>query len=213
MCGNLGTARADATGGGIKKGETAFASFAPTALHPEGEVVIARTADGVYRYVGNIPDYDRIRVDSDSSEYKQAQRDFNVTVAMDSNGRVTVKKGGLYDREKTYNDAEAFRADVKKRIDSRSSWDTRELDSLNQGRLSQIEAELYRSIVRKNSSSMAVKKINEAMSTKMQNVKTRIEVAEKAKRTADRVTDSLKRQLGLQFGLSYDDILKQRKKK
>ena len=197
----------------LKTGEEAFVSFAPTGLRPEGEPIIAKTADGGYRYLGEIPDYDRIRVDSNSDEYKQAEKDFNVTVRMYADGTLKVMKGGLYDRTKTYKDAEAFRKDVKKRIDARSSYDTKELDSLKQGRISQLEAESFRGIVKKNSSSMAVKKMNDTMRTNMQNVKARIKVADKAREKADRVTDSLKRQLGLQFGLNYEDIITQRKKR
>ena len=200
MCSSMGQAKASSGNSGLRNGETPFVSFAPTGLRPDGEPIIAKTADGGYRYMGNVPDWDRIRVDSESDDYKQAQRDFNVTVRMDTDGKITVKKGGLYDRDKSYKDAEAFRTDVKKRIDARSSFDKREKDSLTQGRISQIEAEYYRGIVRKNSSSMAVKKITEGMQNNMQTVKTRLEVAEKAKRKADQAIDSLKRQLQIRFG-------------
>ena len=90
--GSHGGSRAGGSGGGaaptsssnskLRNGETAFASFAPTGLNPNGEAIIAKTSDGGYRYMGHIPDYNNIRVDSESSDYKQAQRDFNVRASM-----------------------------------------------------------------------------------------------------------------------------------
>lgn len=188
------------TGRGLKNGETAFASFAPTPLNPDGESIIARSADGRYRYLGNIPNYDDIRVDTESSDYKQAQRDYNVTVRFYPDGKVKVIKGGLYDRDKTYKSAEDFRKDVSKRIESRASYDKQELSSYQKGYLSQIEAEYYRGIVKKNSSAQAVKKLNEAVKGNMSTAKTRLEVADKAKRRINQVIDGGKRQIQIRFG-------------
>lgn len=203
--GAIGSSRANnnlSVGSGrLRNGESAFVSFAPTGLNPNGEAIIAKTSDGGYRYMGNIPDYDNIRIDSDSSDYKQAQRDFNVKASMSEDGRITVQKAGLYDRKKTFKDAETFRKDVIKRIDSRSQYDKDELDSLKKGRISQIQAEYYRGIVKNNTSSMAIKKMNEGIRNDMQAVKARLEVAGKAKSKANQVADSLKRQYQIRHGL------------
>lgn len=197
---NSNSANATANNRSLHNGESAFVSFTPTALHPQGEPIIAKLADGGYRYMGYIPAYDNIRVDSESSDYKQAQRDFNVRASMSEDGRITVQKAGLYDRKKTFKDAESFRKDVIKRIDSRSQFDKNELDSLKKGRISQIQAEYYRGVVRKNTSSMAIKKMNEGIKNDMHSIKARIEVAEKAKTRINQVIDSGKRQVNIRFG-------------
>lgn len=188
MCTNTGEAKASYSR--LKNGETAFASFAPTPLRPEGEAIIARTADGGYRYMGNIPTWDSIKTDTDSDEYKQAQKDFNVKARFYPDGHIEVVKGGLYDRNKSYKNADAFREDVSKRIDSRSEFDKRDRDSISKGRISQILAEYYRGIINKNSSSMAIKKMNEGIRNDMQTIKTRLEVADKAKRKINQVIES-----------------------
>ena len=198
MCTSMGTSKGN--GGRMQKGETPFVSFAPTPLRPEGEPIIARSNDGRYRYMGNIPKYEDIRVDTESSDYKQAQRDYNVTARFYPDGQVKVVKGGLYDRDKTYKSAEDFRKDVSKRIESRASFDKQELSSIQKGYISQIEAEYYRGIVNKNSSAQAVKKMNEGIKGDMASVKARLEVADKAKRRINQVIDSGKRQVQIRFG-------------
>lgn len=176
----------------LKKGETAFVSFPPTALNPDGEPIIAKTDDGGYRYMGKIPSWDDVKVDTTSDEFKQAQRDYNVTARFYPDGKVEVTKGGLYDRSKSYKSVNDFKKDVTKRIESRRSWDEREQDSLNQGRISQIKAEYYRGIVNKNSSSMAIKKMNEGIRNDMTATKTRLAVAYMAERKIDETINRAK---------------------
>ena len=197
---NSNSANATANNSSLHNGESAFVSFTPTALHPQGEPIIAKTADGGYRYMGYIPEWDNIRVDTDSQDYKAAKSDYNVKVKFSPDGRVIAEKGGLYDRKKTYKDAESFRKDVQKRIESREYFDIKQRDSIKQGRISQIEAEYYRGIVNKNSSSMAIKKMNEGIKNDMHSIKARIEVAEKAKTRINQVIDSGKRQVNIRFG-------------
>jgi len=185
--------KASGTGRELKNNETAFVSFAPTALHPEGEPIIARSDEGRYRYLGNIPDYADIKVDTDSSDYKQAQRDYNVKLRLLSNGGVEVSKGGLYSRARTYTNIDNFKQDVIHRINSRASFDIAELGSLQKGYISQIKAEYYRGLVKKNSSSMALKAMNEAIKGDMQSIKSRLDVAEKAKRKLTQIIDQAKK--------------------
>ena len=190
--GKVGTA----SSGGLRAGESPFVSFPPTPLKPEGEPIIAKTEDGGYRYMGHIPSWDSIKVDTDSQAYKRAQRDYNVKAVVNSNGEITVKRGGLYARDKTYKNVDAFAKDVKKRIDSSSSFDVSHRESIEQGRISQISAEYYRGIVRNNTSSMAIKKIGESLRQDMSDSKARLDVAEKARRKVDQMVDTIKRQLG-----------------
>lgn len=177
----------------LKKGETPFVSFAPTGLNPDGEVIIAKTADGGYRYLGRVPNWEDVKIDTASSEFKQAQRDYNVKASFYDNGQVVVAKGGLYDRAKTYKNRKDFQKDVTKRIESKRSLDEKAQDSINQGRISQIEAEYYRGIVRKNSNAQALKKINGAISTDMKNIKTRLSVAYMAEKRLNDLIDRSKR--------------------
>lgn len=200
MCSNMGGGSGGSGGGGsasasnLRNGESPFASFSPMPLKPEGEPIIARTADGGYRYMGHIPDYDNIRIDRDSADYKQAQRDYNIKASMTANGQIVVQNAGLYNRKKTFKDVETFRKDVIKRIDSRSQFDKDKLNSLKKGRISQIQAEYYRGVVKKNSSSMAIKKMNEGIRNNMQATKERLTVAENAKAKVNQIVDNLKRQ-------------------
>lgn len=68
-----------------------------------------------------------------------------------------------------------------------------ELDSLKKGRISQIQAEYFRGVVRRNSSSMAIKEMNEGIRNDMQSIKERLTVAERAKSKVNQVIDNLKR--------------------
>ncbi len=165
----------------LKPGESAFASFPPTSLHPDGEPVIAKTADGGYRYLGYIPKEDDVTVDKSSQDYKQAKRDFNVKLAIAKDGTVQVSEGGLYSRQRTFNSLSAFRADALKRLDRSSQHDKDQMESLQSGRISQIQAEYFRGIVRKKSSAAALKDMKNAMAENVKAVKARLEVAENAK--------------------------------
>lgn len=166
------------SGGRLRSGETAYVSFSPTKLHPEGEPIIAKTADDSYRYMGKIPEWDDINVDKTSADYNRAKKDYDLTATFTPNGEVIVKKGGLYSRGKKFENINAFKKDAIQRIEAREKYDLADKNSLINGRISQIQAESYRKIVRENSSSMAIKKMNDDIKDNMQAVKARLEVAE-----------------------------------
>lgn len=147
----------------LYNGESAFVSFAPSALHPNGEPIIAQDQSGGYRYLGNVPNWTQIQVDRNSPEYKQTQRDYNMKWTVHKDGSVTVQKGGLYPREKKYKTQKEFRRDVEKRIDSRSRYDDTAFNNKVHGKLTQIEAENLKTIARNNSKSQALKKMNAYM--------------------------------------------------
>ena len=163
------------------RNERAFASFAPTPLHPDGEAVVSLDSDGRYKYLGRVPNWTQIRVDKDSAEYKRERNDYNIRLSVHSDGSVTVEKGGLYDRKKTYKTKKAFLKDAEKRMDSRSSFVTASLNSKVHGGISQIEAEKFKSIVRNNTKSMAIKKMNSIMQDTMKSIVTRYTAAQDAK--------------------------------
>ena len=171
----------EASNNGLKPGESAFASFSPDSLHPDGEPVIAKTEDGGYRYMGSIPQWNEVTVDKQSQDYKQAKQDYNVRLSVLSDGTVKVEKGGLFERGKTFKSVKEFQKDAEKRIDSRSRFDIAEKNSLQSGRIPQIQAEYFRGVVRKNSSSMALKKMTNGITQSMQAVKARLAVADMAR--------------------------------
>ena len=199
MCSNKGRVNSNASqkqnakSSILKEGETVSVRFPKTPLHKGGEPIIARTADGGYRYLGHVPSWDDIKVDRESKEYKRAERDFNVTAQMSSDGKITVKKGGLYARTKTYKDAESFETDVQKRIDMQVLFSRASRDAYAQGRISELEVHNFANIVRTESPSMALKKMNASIRESMQSDKTRLEAAESAKRKINQAIDDMKR--------------------
>lgn len=158
-----GAAAQTQTNSQLYNGESAFVSFAPSALHPNGEPIIAQDQSGGYRYLGTVPNWTQIQVDRNSPEYKQIQRDYNMKWTVHKDGSVTVQKGGLYPREKKYKTQKEFRRDVEKRIDSRSRYDDTAFNNKVHGKLTQIEAENLKTIARNNSKSQALKKMNAYM--------------------------------------------------
>lgn len=170
---NGGGTRAVSELGDVRAGEKSYVSLPPTRLHPEGEPVIVETSDGSYRYTGQAPQWTRMRVDRSSDEYKRAIREYNIRFTTHADGTVTAQKGGLYQREKKYKSMRDFRRDAEKRINSRGSYDWNDFNSRAHGNVTQIEAESFRTIVRNNSSSMAIKKIKREIDSRMQTAYTR----------------------------------------
>lgn len=162
-------------------GDEAFVSFPKTKLNPNGKTIVTKTQDGGYRYLGYIPKEDDVTVDKSSQDYKQAKRDFNVKLSVAKDGTVQVSNGGLYSRQRTFKSVSEFKKDALKRIDKISQLDKDKMASLQSGRISQIEAEYFKGIVRKKSQSAALKDMKYAMAENVKAVKARLEVAENAK--------------------------------
>lgn len=162
-------------------GETAFVSFQKSKLNPNGKPIVTKTQDGGYRYLGYIPKEDDVTVDKSSQDYKQAKRDFNVKLSVAKDGTVQVSNGGLYSRQRTFKSVLEFKNDALKRIDKISQIDKDKMKSLQSGRISQIEAEYFKGIVRKKSQAAALKDMKYAMAENVKAVKARLEVAENAK--------------------------------
>ena len=167
--------------GNALSGEKSYVSLPPTKLNPQGQAVIVETPDGSYRYTGQAPKWTEMRVDRGSDEYKRAVREYNILLTRHADGTVTVQNGGLYQREKKFKSMRDFKRDAEKRIDSRGSYDFHDFNSRVHGNVTQIEAESFRSIVRNNSSSMALKKIKQEIDSRMKSTYIRYTALQDAK--------------------------------
>ena len=163
------------------KGETRFAGFAPSPLHPDGETVISKDDDGSYRYLGRVPNWTEMRVDKDSPEYKNRLKEYNINLTRHSDGSITVQKGGLYERQKNYKSKKEFLKDAEKRMNSRSYYDDIAFNSKVNGRLSQIEAELYKRIINTSTKSDALKKMNRHFKDSLHSALVRYQAGQDAK--------------------------------
>jgi hypothetical protein len=130
--------------------------------------VIALSDDGSYRYLGFIPNWTTMQADKQSREYKQAIRDYNIKLQTHSDGTVTVEKGGLYSRKRTFKSKSAFIKDAEKRLRDSSILDDSRLSDIIHGIIPQIQAENFRSITRSMSSSMAAKEMKKQIRETMQ---------------------------------------------
>lgn len=179
MCGNMGSA---SSAGGSTAGGSDFASFSPTALNSSRERVITLTNDGDYFYSRAIPNFNDIRIDTNSSEYKRALRDFNVKAQFNADGSISVANGGLFSRKQKFKNTSDFQKEVDKRIDSRINYWKSEENRVKSGKLTQIEAESIKSTVRNKSKSMAIKDINNAFKEQITQARTYSEAGEDMKR-------------------------------
>lgn len=175
----------------MRKGETRFAGFAPSPLHPDGETVISKDDDGRYRYLGRVPNWTEMRVDKDSPEYKNRLKEYNINLTKHSDGSITVQKGGLYERQKKYKSKKEFLKDAEKRMNSRSHYDDIEFNSKVNGRLSQIEAELYKRIINTSTKSDALKKMNRNFKNALQSALVRYQAGQDAKAKLKQLADNL----------------------
>lgn len=170
MCSNIG-------GGGSD-----FASFSPTALNSSRERVITLTNDGDYIYSRTIPNFNDTRIDTNSSEYKRALREFNIKAQFNADGSVSVANGGLFSRKQKFKNTSDFQKEANKRIDSRINYWKSEESRVKSGKLTQIEAESIKSTVRNKSKSMAIKDINNAFKEQITQARTYSAAGEDMKR-------------------------------
>lgn len=175
---NWGSSRAGGSGGGGSD----FASFSPTALDSSRERVITLTNNGDYIYSRAIPNFNDIRIDTNSSEYKRALRDFNVKAQFNADGTVSVANGGLFSRKQKFNNTSDFQKEVNKRIDSRVDYWKSEEKRVKSGKLTQIEAENIKSTIKNKSKSMAIKDINKSFKEQIAQARTYSEAGEDMKR-------------------------------
>ena len=171
----------------ISHGETVFAAFPPNSLHPNGDAIIAKTSDDRYRYLGFVPNYDSIQIDKNSSNYRRAERDFNIKAKITANGEVVVSAAGLYQRKKTYKSVNDFKKDAMKRVNSRSEYNDAELRALKDGYVSQIQAENWKSLLTKKTQSDALKQMQKDIKEDMKYLKERQKAADVARAKIKRI--------------------------
>ena len=143
--------------------------------------VIALSDDGSYRYLGFIPNWTTMQADNQSQAYKQAIRDYNIKLQTHSDGTVTVEKGGLYSRKRTFKSKSEFKKDAEKRLSDSGFRDVSRLSDIEKGIIPQIQAENFRSITRRLSSSMATKEMNKQIRETMQGAVDRYSAYQTAK--------------------------------
>lgn len=134
-------------GGQLASGEESYVRLSPTSLHKNGQVVVAKDADGRYIYKVGF-EKPTAAIDKNSTEYKRALRDYNVKAQFNSDGSVTVAKGGMYSKKRKFGSVDAFQKETNSRIDRAVEYYRQQEQATSQGRISQIQAESLKSSLR-----------------------------------------------------------------
>ena len=154
-----------------------------------GKFLTGNDSEG-YKYSGHIPEtYFNKAIDKSSNDYKRALRENNVKYQIHSDGSVSVEKGGLYNRKRTFKSEKEFRNETNKRIDSNIAFEKKQMDATKSGRMSQIAAENVKSVFRNNPISQAAKKIEKERGENIYRNRTRIAAAESMKARFNRATN------------------------
>lgn len=154
-----------------------------------GKFLTGNDSDG-YLYKGNIPEtYFNKAIDTQSTDYKMALRENNVKYQVHTNGSVTVTKGGLYERKRTFKSENDFRNETNKRIDANIAFEEKQMNATKNGRMSQIEADNVKTVFKNNPVSQAAKIIEKERGEDIYRNRTRIAAAESMKRRFNLLND------------------------
>lgn len=137
--------------------------------------------DGKYQLKIAIPESAK-KIDTQSSEYKRALREYNVRAAFNSDGSVQVKNGGLYSRSKKFKDINAFEKDVNEKIDSLTNYYNKVVNNRQKGYVPQVQVDSIKNIVRSNPSGQAIGKIQKMISSEIMSYRTQAAAGEDMKR-------------------------------
>ncbi len=147
-----------------------------------GKTTAFVTRDGdEYKFSKAVPT-DGKRIDTASAEYKAALRDYNIKAQFHENGKVTVLKGGLFNRKKEFSSVDSFVSESNRRIDSLVERSRAEQRRYKQGRLTQLEAENIKSTVQKKTVSDAANWAKKMIVNNMRSARIRAEAGEDMKR-------------------------------
>ena len=147
-----------------------------------GKFLVGNDSSG-YQYTGYIPEtYFNKQVDTQSNDYKRALRENNVKYQIHSDGSVTVVKGGLYDRKRTFKSEKDFRNETNKRIDANIAFEKKQMDATKSGLMPQIAADYVKTVFNNNPVSQATKIIEKERGDNIYRNRTRIAAAESMKR-------------------------------
>ena len=135
----------------LANGEETYVKLPPSALYKDGQIIVAKDADGRYIYKVGF-EKSTGAIDKNSTEYKRALRDYNVKAQFNADGSVTVTKGGLYSQKRKFKSVDAFQKETETRIDKYIDYYKKQEQATSQGRISQIQAENLKSSL-KNSAS------------------------------------------------------------
>lgn len=137
--------------------------------------------DGKYQLKIAIPESAK-KIDTQSSEYKRALREYNVRAAFNSDGSVQVKNGGLYSRSKKFKDINAFEKDVNEKIDRLTDYYNKVADNRRKGYVPQVQVDSIKNIVRSNPSGQAIGKIQKMISSETMSYRVQAAAGEDMKR-------------------------------
>ena len=137
--------------------------------------------DGKYQLKIAIPESAK-KIDTQSSEYKRALREYNVRAAFNNDGSVQVKNGGLYSRSKKFKDINAFEKDVNEKIDSLTNYYNKVANNRQEGYIPQVQVDSIKNIVRSNPSGQAIGGIQKMISSEIMSYRIQAAAGEDMKR-------------------------------
>lgn len=173
----------------LKDNEQAYVS------RPENnEPLIAVDSEGRYRYLyGFIQDHEP--VDKNSAEYRRALSDYNVKVKFNSDGSVTVAKGGIYNKKRQFNSIDTFQKETNTKIDKYIDYYKKQEQSSRNGYTTQIEAEALKSNLRETTYHTAIDNFTKGLRKEQHQNKIEYTAAQDMKSRLSVVCDNAKRKL------------------
>lgn len=178
-------------GAKLKSGEESYVIMPPTKLNKTGKTVVAKTENDEYIYKVNW-DKSEKKIDKTSTEYQRALRDYNVKATFNSDGTVSVTKGGIFSRKVKFKTISAFEKEVNKRLDGYKNYYDNSAKLTKSGRISQLKAEVLKGYIR-NDTPNALKKFNKEMQDSLLSARTRSAAAQDMKERLYAVIDKAKK--------------------
>lgn len=163
----------------MSQGEESYVKLPPTWLNKDGQTVVAKTADGEYVYKVGFDKTD-YRIDTDSSEYKKALQGYNIKASFKADGSVSVAKGGLFSKKRTFKTIDAFEKEANKKLDAYKAYYDRDTRLTKSGRITQLQAENLKSLIY-NDTPNALKRFNDSLKTSLMSSRTRSVAAQDMK--------------------------------
>lgn len=175
----------------LKSGEKAEVRMPPNWLNKEGEIIVAKDENGKYIYKVGFDKTD-YKIDTNSDEYKAALRAYNIFAKFSSDGKVTVNKGGLFAKKRTFKTIEEFSAEADKKINALIKYHESKAEATKQGRISQIESELLKGWIRDDTPN-ALTRMNKQMKKSLMSSRTQAAAGKDMKeRLSKTVSDARK---------------------
>lgn len=101
--------------------------------------------------------------------------DFNVKAQYNSDGTVTVVKGGLYQKKRTFKTENAFKKETDKKLSAYESYYSNSADRTKKGYISQLQAEVLKGELQNRTQSDALKSFGKKLNQSINSDKTKVE--------------------------------------